>query len=47
LLHVGYKLAAEMGPRYTNALEAYEPTIADNVTTNIFNRHLKPIFLGS
>ncbi len=25
LLHVGYKVAAEMGPRFLNALEQYEP----------------------
>ena len=45
LLHVGYKLAAEMGPRFTDALEKYEPTIAANVTENIFERHIKPLFL--
>ncbi|MDB5171822.1 MAG: hypothetical protein JWN51_595 [Phycisphaerales bacterium] len=47
LLHVGYKVAAQMGERYTSALEQYEPTIAENVTRNIFDRHLKPIFVGA
>ncbi|MGE5608911.1 MAG: tagaturonate epimerase family protein [Bacillota bacterium] len=47
LLHVGYKLAAEMGSRYTDALEAYESAIAGNVTTNIFDRHLRPVFLDA
>lgn len=46
LLHVGYKVAAQMGERYINALERFEPTIAQNVTRNIFDRHLKPIFVG-
>jgi hypothetical protein len=47
LLHVGYKVAAQMGDRYTSALKKYEPTIAENVTRNIFDRHLKPMFIGA
>ena len=45
LLHVGYKVAAEMGPRYLNALESYQDTIATQVTTNLFDRHIRPLFL--
>jgi hypothetical protein len=45
LLHVGYKLAAEMGTRFTEALDKYEQTIAANVTENIYERHIKPLFL--
>jgi hypothetical protein len=45
LLHVGYKVAAQMGPRYITALEKYEPTIAENVKENIFDRHIKRLFL--
>lgn len=45
LLHVGYKVAAEMGDRYLNALAKYESIIAQNVTENIYDRHLKRIFL--
>jgi hypothetical protein len=45
LLHVGYKVAAEMGNRYLNALKEFEEVIAKNVTENIFDRHLKRIFL--
>ena len=45
LLHVGYKIAAEMGDRYTAALEANEEVVAKNVTENIFDRHLARIFL--
>lgn len=44
LLHVGYKVAAEMGPRFLNALEQYEPIIAENVTTNLYERHIRPLF---
>jgi hypothetical protein len=46
LLHVGFKIAAKMGTRYTDALDANETIIARNVTDNLFERHLKPIFLA-
>ena len=45
LLHVAYKIAAEMGDDFLNALEKYEKTIAKNVTENIYERHIKPIFM--
>ncbi len=45
LLHVGYKIAAEMGSRFTDALDKYEQAIAANVTENIYERHIKPLFL--
>ncbi|HSU67482.1 MAG TPA: tagaturonate epimerase family protein [Tepidisphaeraceae bacterium] len=45
LLHVGFKVAAQMGDRYINALEKFEPTIAQTVTENMFDRHLKRIFI--
>jgi hypothetical protein len=44
LLHVGFKVAAEIGNRFTDALEANETIIGRNVTENLFERHLKPIF---
>src|SRR5205823_5350474 len=46
LLHVGYKIAAQMGDRYLNMLDTCEPTIAKNVTENLYERHLKPLFVG-
>jgi hypothetical protein len=46
LLHVGYKVAAQMGGRYTGALAANEAVIAENVTENLFDRHLKRVFIG-
>jgi hypothetical protein len=46
LLHVGFKVAAKMGDRYLKMLEANEEIVAKNVTTNLFERHIKPVFLG-
>jgi hypothetical protein len=46
LLHVGFKIAAKMGPRYLSLLEANETVIAKNVTENLFDRHIAPVFLG-
>ncbi len=43
-IHVGYKVAAEMGPRYLSALAAHEAVVARNVRDNILERHLKPLF---
>jgi hypothetical protein len=45
LLHVGYKIAAKMGVRYTAMLEACEESISRNVTQNLFERHIEPLFL--
>ena len=47
LLHVGYKVAARMGDRYLKLLNECEPTIARNVTENLYDRHLKPLFIGA
>lgn len=46
LLHVGYKIAAGMGERYTEALQAHKALVARNVTVNLFDRHLKPLFMN-
>ena len=46
LLHCGYKVAAEFGDTYFNALDKYQDIIAKNVTENIFERHIKPLFIG-
>jgi len=45
ILHVAYKLAAEMGKRYTAAVEKHEDAIAPNVIENIFERHVKRVFV--
>lgn len=46
LLHVGFKIAAKMGRRYLDLLEANESVIAKNVTENLYRRHIAPVFLG-
>ncbi len=46
LIHVGYKVAAQMGDRYLQMLKTCEATIAKNVTENLYERHLKPLFVG-
>jgi hypothetical protein len=46
LLHVGYKIAAQMDERYLSMLETCEESVARNVTNNIYERHMKPLFLG-
>ena len=46
LLHVSFKLAAKAGTRYTDLLKANEAIVAKNVTENLYERHLKPLFIG-
>jgi hypothetical protein len=45
LLHVAYKIAAEMGTEFTEAAADCQRIIGPNVTENIFERHIKPIFV--
>lgn len=45
LLHVGYKVAAEMRDKYLDALRDNEEIVAKNVTGNLLDRHIKPLFL--
>lgn len=44
LIHVGFKIAANMGSTYTDALQANREVIARNVKTNLLDRHIVPIF---
>jgi tagaturonate epimerase len=46
LLHVGYKVAAKMGERYLEALEVCKASVSRNVTENLYQRHIKPLFLS-
>lgn len=46
LLHVGYKIAAQMGRRYLDTVEKYEAVVSRNVTQNLFERHIKRIFMN-
>jgi hypothetical protein len=44
LLHVGYKVAADMGENYLNALRENAEIVGRNVTENILERHLLKVF---
>ena len=44
LLHVGYKVAAEMGSRYLDALSDFTETVSHHVRENLLQRHIKPLF---
>jgi len=45
LVHVGYKIAAEMGERFHSALDKHHAIIAAKVKYNLLERHLKTLFL--
>ncbi len=47
LLHVAYKVAAEMGTRFSDALDRHRDIIAQNVAENIYERHVRKIFMES
>jgi hypothetical protein len=47
LLHVGYKIAAAMGERYRKMIEDCAISISRNVTHNLFERHICPLFLNN
>lgn len=44
LIHVGYKIAAEFGSEYTNMLKKYADIVGQQVTENIYDRHIKTLF---
>lgn len=46
LLHVAFKVAAHKGQRYLNLVRANREVIGRNVTGNLFERHIMPVFLG-
>lgn len=45
LLHVGFKVAADLGERYYRAVADNEAVIARNVCENILERHIKRVFV--
>ncbi len=45
LLHVAFKLAAKQGTAYTDLLKQHADLVGRCVTHNLFERHLKPLFL--
>ena len=44
LIHVGYKVASEMGNTYTDLLKKHADVIGKCVEENIYDRHLKRLF---
>ena len=44
LIHVAFKMAADMGNVYTGALEKYADIIGKQVTENLWERHIKLLF---
>ena len=46
LLHVSFKIAAKAGTRYTDLLKVNEAIVAKQVTENIYERHMRPLFIG-
>jgi hypothetical protein len=47
LLHVSFKVAAKAGSRYTDLLTRHATIVGQQVTENIYSRHLRPLFVGS
>ena len=46
LLPFSFKIAAKQGQRYFDLLKANEEVVARNVTANLYERHLLPLFVG-
>jgi hypothetical protein len=44
LIHVGYKIASELGSEYTELLKQHSTLIGSCVEENLFDRHLKRLF---
>ncbi len=44
LVHVGYKVAAELGDRYTDALKRNKAVCAEQIVANIYERHILRMF---
>jgi len=44
LIHVGYKVAAEMGDDFLAMLRKHNKVVGEQVMTNIYDRHIKRLF---
>lgn len=44
LLHVGYKVAAEFGNAYLDMVKNNEKIVAEQVTENLYDRHIRRLF---
>ena len=47
LVHVGFKVAAQLGETYLSMLRTCEAAVSRNVTANLYDRHLKPLFVAA
>ena len=47
LLHVGFRVAAEMGAEYLQALDASTEVIGPLVTENLLEKHITPVFVAA
>jgi len=46
LLHIGFKVAAEMKSRFAEMVREHRGAVEEKVTRNLFERHIRPLFLG-
>ena len=46
LMHLGFKIAAELGAEVAELRRECRGAIEENVTTNLYARHIRPLFLG-
>jgi len=46
LIHIGYRIAAAMGDDFLQALDRNRKVVAERVTFNLLERHMKPLFLA-
>lgn len=46
LLHVAFKVASKQGVTFLTMVQVNEEVVARNVTDNLFERHMRPLFLG-
>jgi len=44
LIHVGYKVAAELGDEYIRMLRTHSGIVGEQVSTNIYDRHICRLF---
>lgn len=47
LLHVGFKVAAERSARFAELLGEFRSAVAENVASNLYDKHIVPLFLGT
>lgn len=45
LLHIAFKIAAEMGERFLTVVRRNEEIVSQQVTRNLFDRHIKRLFI--